>query len=173
MGFFKKLTGNVSNVFKKAGGQADNFFKKASSTITSVADQTGRGIVRAGNQVGGALKQSGNVLEKTAPILSDVGAGVAVLAGQPELAPGIMSAGNSASMLGGRAKRAGSQVQSTSQMAYGTIQNKAGAFTGVINDANAKLQQANRSVVNRLDSAGNASMTTPANNLAQIHADLA
>jgi hypothetical protein len=173
MGFFKKLTSGVSNVFKKAGTGADNFFKKASSDITMAADKTGRGIVMAGDKVGGALKQTGNILEKAAPILSDVGAGVAVLAGQPELAAPILAAGNSASMIGGRAKRAGSQVQSTSQVAYGTIQNKAGAFTGVINDANAKLQQANRSVTNRIDAAGNASMTTPANALAAIHADLA
>lgn len=170
MGFFKKLTGDVSNVFKKAGAGADNFFKKAGGFVTKAADQTGAGLVQAGNQVGTGLRKVGNTLEKAAPIISDVGAGVAILAGQPELAAPILAAGNSASMIGGSAKRTGQQVRTASQMGQQVIQNKAGAFTGVLTDANASLQNANRSVVNRLAAAGD---PMPSNNLATIHAGLA
>ncbi len=164
MGLFKKLTNNVSNIFKKAGGATDNFFKKAGDDITKASNTVGNGLAVAGNKVGGAMNKLGNSLEKAAPILGDVGAGVAVLAGQPELAPGFIAMGNSASAIGGSVKRTGGNISSSGQLAQTALANKTGGITAGLNSMNRQLQDANRSVINRVDLAGNT------NQLAAIHA---
>jgi hypothetical protein len=175
MGFFKKLSGGASNFFKKAGNQTDNFFKKASGDVTRAADVTGRGIVQGANVVGGGLKQVGNVLEKAAPIATEVAGGIAMLAGQPELAVPLMAAGATAQRLGSQAKMAGRQIQSSGQAASVMIGQKTNALTNTLAAANTQLQAANAQVVDRLNAASsfNPSMSTPANGLAQIHSDLA
>jgi hypothetical protein len=168
MGFFKKLANQSSNFFKKAGGDASNLFKKAETTVTKTANTVGGGIVQGANVVGTGLRKVGNTLEKAAPIAAEVGAGVAMLAGQPELAVPLMSAGMAAQRLGGQAKQIGQQVKQAGTVGQQMTSRTAGAFTGTLADANSKLQTANASLTNRLDQAASMSLG-PSNQLAQIH----
>jgi hypothetical protein len=149
-------------------------FKKTSDFVTKAADQTGAGIVKGANVVGGELKRTGTILEKAAPIAAEVGGGLAILAGQPELAAPLFAAGAAAQTAGRQIKNTGKDIRAGGQMVQGQVQQKAGAFQSTLSTANAQLQDANRSLTNRLDSAAssNPSMTTPANALAQIHANM-
>lgn len=175
MGFFKKLTSQASNIFKKADNSANNMFQKVRDTVTKAADKTGAGIVGAGKQVGTGLRKVGNTLEKAAPIAGEVGAGLAMLAGQPEIAVPLMSASVSAQQLGSQAKGLGRQVKSTSVTAQNIIGQKANAFDTHLAQAQSQLNQASAKVQDRLNAASsvNPSMTLPANQLAAIHSELA
>jgi hypothetical protein len=169
MGLFKKLVGDTSNFFKKTGAQAGNMFKKTSDFVTKAADQTASGIVKGANVVGGGLKQAGNVLEKAAPIAAEIGGGIAMLAGQPELAVPLMAAGAAAQTAGRQIKNTGKDIRSGGQMVQGQIRDKTSGFSATLATANAQLQDANRSLTNRLDAASQPQVT---NGLAQIHSDL-
>jgi hypothetical protein len=170
MGFFKKLTNSTSNFFKKAGGQADNFFKKSGDAVAKAANQTGGALKQAGNQVGGVAKQVGNTLEKAAPIAADVGAGLAVLSGNPELAPVLIGAGQAAQRAGQMTKRAGVQTQQAGRMANNMLQQQSTAFQATIGQARDQVATTNAQIQQRLNDAGN---LQPSNALAQIHSDLA
>ena len=174
MGFFKKL-GQASNFFKKADNAANNMFQKTRDALSKAADQTGAGIVGAGKQVGTGLRKVGNTLEKAAPIAGEVGAGLAMLAGQPEIAVPLMSASVSAQQLGSQAKGLGRQVKSTSVVAQNVIGQKANALDTHLAQAQSQLNQANAGLQSRLNAASsvNPSMTLPSNQLAAIHSELA
>lgn len=109
--FFKKLSSGANNMFKKLDSGASNFFKKLPDEASKIANQVGSGLNTAGDAIASTAKKTGNFLEKNSAILSDVGAGVAVALGQPELAPMILAGGNSGAMLGQRLKQGGSQAQ--------------------------------------------------------------
>lgn len=164
MGLFKKLTQGASNFFKKAGGTADNLFRKASNTVADAANTVGREVIRDTKVVGGGLRQAGNVLEKNSAALAAVGAGLATAVGQPELAPIILGAGASGQALGQRVRGAGQSVQRFGQTANTTLMNKSNALQSTIDSARANVATKTSNVVAALQ---------PANNLAQIHSDLA
>lgn len=166
MGLFHKLKSGASNFFKKAGGTADNIFRKATNTITDGANIVGNELRRDGKVVAGGLKQTGNFLEKNAGILSDVGAGLAIAVGQPELAPIIAGAGNSAQQFGGRIKRAGSSVQGYTDKANNMLSTKTDAITNTINNARTDVANKTTKAISTMDN------LQPSNNLAQIHSDL-
>lgn len=109
--FFKKLSSGANNMFKKLDSGASNFFKKLPDEASRVAGQIGSGLNTTGDAIASTAKKAGNFLEKNSAILSDVGAGVAMALGQPELAPGILAAGNSGAMLGQKLRQGGSQAQ--------------------------------------------------------------
>lgn len=167
MGLFHKLKSGASNFFKKAGGTADNLFRKASNTITDGANIVGREITRDGKVVAGGLKQTGNFLEKNSAALATVGAGLAVASGVgAELAPAILAAGASGQALGGRVKKAGQSVQQFTNSANSTLSSKSDALTNTINQARTSVADRVATAVSTMDN------LQPANNLAQIHADL-
>jgi len=167
MGLFKKLTQGASNFFKKAGGTADNLFRKASNTVADAANVVGREVTRDANVVGGGLKQTGNFLEKNSAALSAVGAGLAVAVGQPELAPVILGAGASGQALGQRVKGAGASVKQFGQTANTTLMNKSNALQSTIDSARQSTAAKTATAVNAMNN------VQPANNLAQLHSDLA
>lgn len=167
MGLFKKLTQGASNFFKKAGGQVDNIFKKTGDAVVKGADFLGNNITKGANVVGGGLKQAGNFLEKNSQILSDVGAGLAMAVGQPELAPVILGAGAAGQSLGGRIKGAGQSVKQGGQLANVTLNNKTNSITNAIDNARASVAAKTANAVNTMNN------LQPANNLAQMHTDLA
>jgi len=173
MGFFKKLTNQTANMFKKAGSQADNFFKKTGDAVTKAADQTGGALKQAGNVVGGVAKQAGNVLEKAAPIIADVGAGIAVLGGQPELAPVLIGAGQAAQRAGAATKRAGVTTQQAGRTANQMLNKQASGFNSSLEQARTQVASSNQQIQDRIIAAGNASAIQPSNALAQIHESLA
>lgn len=109
--FFKKLSNNTNNIFKKVGSGASNFFKKLPDEASHVAGQIGDGLNTAGDAIASTAKKAGNILEKNSAILADVGAGLSVALGQPEMAPGILALGNSGAMLGQKLRQGGSQAQ--------------------------------------------------------------
>lgn len=173
MGFFKKLS-QASNFFKKADNAANNMFQKTRDAVTKAANQTGAGIVGVGNQVGTGLRKVGNTLEKAAPIAGEVGAGLATVLGQPEIAVPLMSASVSAQQLGSQAKGLGRQVKSTSVVAQNVIGQKSNALDTHLAQAQSQLNQASAKLQDRLNAASsvNPSMTSPANQLAAIHANI-
>jgi hypothetical protein len=139
--------------------------------VTKTANTVGGGIVQGANVVGTGLRKVGNTLERAAPIAADVGAGLAILGGQPELAPVLIGAGQAAQRLGSQSKQVGMAVKQAGTVGSQLTQRTAGAFNASLADANAKLQTANASITSRLDQAANASMG-PSNSLASIHSAL-
>lgn len=152
--FFKKLSNNTNNIFKKLDSGASNFFKKLPDEASRVAGQIGGGLNTAGDAIASTAKKAGNILEKNSAILADVGAGLSVALGQPELAPGILALGNSGAMFGQKLKQGGSQVQSglnnlaniqqrqitnTAQQASGAGMRNLGQARVMVNDANNTL----------------------------------
>lgn len=152
--FFKKLSSGANNMFKKLDSGASNFFKKLPDEASRVAGQVGSGLNTAGDAIASAGKKAGNILEKNSAILSDIGAGVAVALGQPEMAPGILALGNSGAIMGQKLKQGGTQIQSglnnlaqiqqrqitnTAQKVSGAGMSNLGQARVMVNDANNTL----------------------------------
>lgn len=116
--FFRKISHGAKRFFHKVDDGASHFFKK---TVPNLANKAGDGIVDAGNQVAGAGKKVGNFLEKNSAVLGDVAGGLAMVAGQPELAALAIGAGNAGQNLGRQVSRGSRAVQRVSNVASGKI----------------------------------------------------
>lgn len=154
--FFKKLSSGASNIFKKLDSGASNFFKKLPDQVNSIAGQVGSGLNTAGDVVANTATKAGNFLEKNSGIISDVGAGVAMALGQPELAAPILAAGNSGAIIGQKLKRGGTQAQvglnNLAQIQQRQAGNIAGKVSnmgmGALGQARVSVNDANNTLTN-------------------------
>jgi hypothetical protein len=128
--FFKKISRGANHFFHKVDSGASHFFKK---TLGDVAHKVGHGIVDAGGAVAGVGKKVGNFLEKNSAILGDVGAGLAMAVGQPELAGLAMSAGQMGQELGSQVNRGSKAIKNYSNVASNAVNNTQRRFSSVAN----------------------------------------
>lgn len=154
--FFHKLRNSSSNFFHKVDNGASNFFQK---TVPDIAQKASGAITNAGNTINTGLRQVGNTLEKNSALLGDVGAGLSMAIGQPELAALSFSAGEAGQQLGsniknvrGRVNNAVNQSNQNINMGVSNIQNKASDARDVlankINNADNRLAIAQTAVRN-------------------------
>ena len=106
--FFRKISHGAKSFFHKVDHGASNFFKK---TVPHLAHKIGDGINEAGGAVAGVGKKVGNFLEKNSAILGDIGAGLSMAVGQPELAALSMSAGQMGQDLGSQVNRGSKAIK--------------------------------------------------------------
>lgn len=143
--FFRKISHGAKSFFHKVDHGASHFFKK---TVPHLAHKVGDGISNAGNQVAGVGKKVGNFLEKNSAILGDVGAGLAMVAGQPELAGLAMSAGQIGQDIGSQVNRGSNAVQQYSNIASGKINRGANKASNV---AMNKIGSARANITNKFN----------------------
>ena len=159
MGFFSKVSKGANNLFKKVDSGANQLFKKVDQGI----NQAGNFASQAGNAITGVAKQAGNFLEKNAGTIADAGACLARASGVgAEFAPAILSAGNSAQMLGSRVKRGAVNTNRLIQNTTSQSQARASDFnnslktavSGALNQGNATSQNMINQAQNKVNNLG-------------------
>lgn len=151
--FFHKISHGAKNFFHKIDHGANNFFHK---TVPGIAKKVGGGLEQAGGVINTGLRKVGNTLEKNSAILGDVGAGLAMALGQPELAAISLTAGNAGQQLGSNIKSVRGRVNNAVSTAQSQINRGVNKSQSMVGDVRGRVGTGLGSLDNRLNMARDA-----------------